>query len=53
VKFLEKCFGQRAKKSTSQGKNRLGIAQKIAIASGIIGVVIIICLIISRKRKKR
>ena len=48
VEFLEKCFGQKAKKTT----NEWSAAQKIVVASGIIGVVILICLIIFRKKKK-
>jgi len=52
VKFLGKCLNLEVKKRPDKTAREWSTGQKIALASGIIGVVIIICLIIFWKRKK-
>ena len=52
AKFLGKCLNLEIKKRPDKTASEWSTGQKIALASGIIGVVIIICLIIFWKRKK-
>jgi len=52
VKFLEKCLNLEVKKRPDKTSSEWSMGQKIALASGIIGVVIVICLIILWKKKK-